>query len=105
MEPARRQWTIDVDPNIGAPDERQVFRMHEDLAVIMTRIGGTISGTAVRRQIDDGSYVTIGYVYRWESFTPAVKPVEERAEAPEPQDLRDEIELEAAALEAEAATA
>jgi hypothetical protein len=95
-EPAKRTWTIEADPNTGHPDEREVFQMHQDLAVILTRVGGTISGMAVRREIEPGVFTTVGFVYRWESFAPAVRaaPEPEPEEAPEPEAEIEVVEAE-----------
>lgn len=50
---------------------------------MLTRIGGAQMIVADRREIEPGTWATVGFTCRWESYTPGVRA--EPAPEPEPE--------------------
>lgn len=74
---------MDRDFEIYLNDGSEIGEFFRDAAGIIERIGGVIQIGAIRAQLEDEQYETIGVRAHWESFMPAVS-------TPAPEEVPDE---------------
>lgn len=95
-EPKTRTWSL--EPEID--DEGVLYPVSEDefdrellkIHGILQRVGGVVYIASDRVRLEDESFITAGYVFRYESFVPARRGVARQAGA------REQAEVEAQAL-------
>lgn len=73
-KPKARFWTIGGD-EFGV-DERELDQSAQDAAAIVRRLGGAVTMGAIRVQATEDEYVTVGVVFRYDSYVPAAQPIE-----------------------------
>ena len=70
----KRNWNVD------AAEPEEVAELFNDIESIGRCLGGGFVIGAIRREVEGGGYVTIGWDVRYESFVPTVDaapPVED----------------------------
>lgn len=84
-----RDWFLhlDGDPMYVASDDEQLGRALAECHTILSRIGGGIVIGANRAELAPGVWETVGFSFRWVSFMPGVRFVEddEQVEDREPE--------------------
>lgn len=81
QQPKTRTWKLeayeDEYGNVQVPSYEALVEEMVKLAGMAERLGGVFYIGTDRVEVDDGEYVTAGYLFKWESFAPARR-------APEP---------------------
>lgn len=95
----KRVWTVEVDPTEADREEALADAINEAGRQIgsLDRLGGTLIVTALRQRTGEfigpePEYLTVGFVFTWDSYAPGIELPEPTAEA-EPE-LEPDVELE-----------
>lgn len=85
---AKRNWQIDLvrDPDTGAVLNREEVRQaFLDIEGACHQIGGKIHAAPIRYEIEEGEYITTGWLFEWDSTMPAVRQAP--PDPPEPESI------------------
>lgn len=81
---AKREWTVLADPETGVLDREEVAQTLVDIEAAGHLLGGVFKIAPARRRVG-AEYVTVGWLFQWDSLAPAVGAVEPEPEGtPEP---------------------
>jgi hypothetical protein len=99
MAGTQREWTIgaivDENGDLLGPDQDQLLEVMQDIAGTLRAVGGMFAVTAERMEVREGEGRTVGYIARWQAFSPMRKQAREDEPMPheqEPVDVPEPVE-------------